>query len=208
MERRGGPLPLNGNESERRDAARNRELLLDAAACIVARRGVENLTMDDVARAAGVGKGTVFRRFGNRAGLMQALADQTGRDFQEAFMSGPPPLGPGAPARERLRAFGAASINRLEVDGRVVRAAGSPGGADHAHPTQRLVRLHLIVLLREAGVAGDLELAAYQLGAFLEAGLLLHLAEDRGMPRSRLIEAWNALVEGMTGGQDGRLLDQ
>ncbi|MBG6215868.1 AcrR family transcriptional regulator [Arthrobacter sp. CAN_A6] len=208
MEQRGRPLPLGRNDGERRDAARNRKLLLDAAAGIVACRGVENLTMDDVAHQAGVGKGTVFRRFGSRAGLMQALADRTGRDFQEAFMSGPPPLGPGAPAGQRLRAFGAASINRLDVDGRVVRAAGSPGGQDHAHPTQRLVRLHLIVLLRETGVQGDLELAAYQLAAFLDAGLLLHLSEDRGMARSRLIEAWNVLVDGMTGAQGGQLLDE
>ncbi|WP_216698951.1 TetR/AcrR family transcriptional regulator [Arthrobacter sp. Br18] len=198
MERMEWSLPLSGNDGERRDASRNRRLLLHAASTIVACSGVDSLTMDGVAREAGVGKGTVFRRFGSRAGLMQALADQTGRTFQEAFMFGPPPLGPGAPARERLRAFGAASIDRLEVDGRVVRAAGSPGGPDLAHPTQRLVRLHLIMLLREAGVQGDSELAAYQLAAFLDAGLLLHLSDDRGMPRARLVRAWNVLVDGLT----------
>lgn len=47
---------------ERGDAARNRALLLDAARRLVAERGADAVTMDDVAAAAGVGKGTLFRR--------------------------------------------------------------------------------------------------------------------------------------------------
>ena len=54
--------------AERADAARNRAKLLTAARRLVARRGVDQVTMEAVARAAGVGKGTVFHRFGNRAG--------------------------------------------------------------------------------------------------------------------------------------------
>lgn len=49
------------------DALRNRALLLDAARRLVAERGADAVTMDDVAAAAGVGKGTLFRRFGSRA---------------------------------------------------------------------------------------------------------------------------------------------
>ena len=61
---------------------------------------------DQVARAAGVGKGTLFRHFGDRCGLMRALLDERERSFQEGFIRGPAPFGPGAPARERLVAFG------------------------------------------------------------------------------------------------------
>ncbi|MDJ0110593.1 helix-turn-helix domain-containing protein, partial [Rhodococcus erythropolis] len=86
------PLPQIGAVPvERGDAARNRVLLLDAAALLVAERGVDAVTMDAVACRAGVGKGTVFRRFGNRSGLMQALLDHTERELQQAFMFGPPP---------------------------------------------------------------------------------------------------------------------
>jgi AcrR family transcriptional regulator len=53
--------------------------------------------MDAVAAEAGVGKGTLFRRFGDRAGLAVALLDERERDLQAAVLSGPPPLGPGAP---------------------------------------------------------------------------------------------------------------
>ncbi|MHA7210103.1 TetR/AcrR family transcriptional regulator [Arthrobacter sp. MDT1-65] len=188
-----GLLRVTGDDGERTDAARNRRLLLDAAAEIVASCGPDKLTTDAVARRAGVGKGTVFRRFGSRAGLLHALADEAGRSFQQAFMAGPPPLGPGAAPLERLIAFGEASIGRMLLDGQILRAAEQRGGPDPEHPTQQLVRLHLGMLLRELDVQ-DPELASYQLAAFLNAGLLLHLQEHRGMSDARLAASWRVLV--------------
>jgi AcrR family transcriptional regulator len=61
--------------------------------------------MDQVAAEAGVGKGTIFHRFGSRTGLMRALMYERARALSEAITKGPPPLGPGAPDRERLLAF-------------------------------------------------------------------------------------------------------
>ena len=101
------PLIQPEGPKERADAARNRQRILDAAGALVAEQGIEAVSMDDVARAACVGTGTLYRRFGDRAGLAFALLDEQTRDFQNALLSGPPPLGPGAPARERLKAFGA-----------------------------------------------------------------------------------------------------
>ena len=98
-------LPLLGESRERRDAAENRQRILAAARRLLEAEGAEALSMDAVAAAAKVGKGTVFRRFGDRAGLTQALIDEYMRDFQDAFMSGPPPLGPGAPAAYLLLVF-------------------------------------------------------------------------------------------------------
>ncbi|MFC7584972.1 TetR family transcriptional regulator [Nonomuraea antimicrobica] len=83
---------------ERADAARNRAKILAAAGEIVLARGVEALAMADVAAAAGVGVGTLYRRFGDRSGLAYALIDEREREFQASFIEGPPPLGPGAPA--------------------------------------------------------------------------------------------------------------
>src|SRR4051794_30601351 len=93
---------------ERADAARNRERILAAATALVGERGIDQVSMDDVARAACVGTGTLYRRFGDRAGLAVALLDEDTRAFQDALIAGPPPLGPGAPPEERLRAFGVA----------------------------------------------------------------------------------------------------
>ncbi len=90
---------------ERSDAAANRIRILEAARRLLADGGPDALTMDAVAAAAGLGKGTIFRRFGSRAGLAAALVDDEMRDFQDRFLHGPPPLGPGAPAAGRLEAF-------------------------------------------------------------------------------------------------------
>lgn len=79
---------------ERGDAARNRALLLAAARRLVDEHGADAVTMDDVAAAAGVGKGTLFRRFGSRAGLMIVLLDEDEKTEQQAFMFGPRRWGP------------------------------------------------------------------------------------------------------------------
>ncbi|MFD0487880.1 TetR/AcrR family transcriptional regulator [Saccharopolyspora spinosporotrichia] len=93
---RGGMLPIIGQRpTERADAARNRRKILLAASRLIAENGAEHLSLDEVADAAQVGVGTVYRRFRDRAGLVQSLLDERERQFQEAFMQGPPPLGPG-----------------------------------------------------------------------------------------------------------------
>jgi AcrR family transcriptional regulator len=96
---------MAGARRERADAAANRVRILAAARRVLDEHGADGATIDAVAAEAGVGKGTVFRRFGDRTGLFQALLDEHLREFQDAFMTGPPPLGPGAPAEERLLAF-------------------------------------------------------------------------------------------------------
>src|SRR5262252_1206711 len=95
---------------ERADAARNRATVLAAAAGLFRRHGADGLSMDAVAAAAGVGKGTLFRRFGDKSGLAAALLDHEEQALQEAILFGPAPLGPGQPGespppRDRLRAF-------------------------------------------------------------------------------------------------------
>ena len=59
----------------RRDAARNRQLLLEAARSVFAERGLE-ATLDDVARAAGVGVGTAYRHFANKFELATAVLEE------------------------------------------------------------------------------------------------------------------------------------
>ncbi|MGW0436675.1 TetR/AcrR family transcriptional regulator [Micromonospora sp. NPDC003197] len=69
-----GPKSVAGRPARplRSDAARNRELLLKAAREIFARRGLD-VTLDEIARHAGVGVGTMYRRFPNKEALVEAL---------------------------------------------------------------------------------------------------------------------------------------
>ncbi|AJC57622.1 TetR/AcrR family transcriptional regulator [Streptomyces sp. 769] len=90
---------------ERADAVRNRRAILLATEELLAHHPPEKISMEQVAAAAGVGKGTVFHRFGSRMGLMRALMEERAVALREAVTDGPPPLGPGAAPRERLLAF-------------------------------------------------------------------------------------------------------
>ncbi|RJL24126.1 TetR/AcrR family transcriptional regulator [Bailinhaonella thermotolerans] len=140
---------------ERADAARNRRRILDAAARLFAEHGVDEVSMDAVARAAEVGKGTLFRRFGDRAGLAAALLDERERELQAAILSGPPPLGPGAPADARLRAFVSAYLRYLlgHLDLVHTSETASPG-ARYRIGAYRFWHRHVQLLLAEARSAG------------------------------------------------------
>jgi hypothetical protein len=80
-----------GPPTERADAARNWRVLLATARAMLAEHGPDRLTIDAPAERAGVGKGTVFRRFGTRAGIFHALLDDEEREFQHQVLGGPPP---------------------------------------------------------------------------------------------------------------------
>jgi AcrR family transcriptional regulator len=59
--------------------------ILDAALALAAASGLRNLTMDDVARRAGVGRMTVYRRFGDRQRLIEALSAREAAAFLRAM---------------------------------------------------------------------------------------------------------------------------
>ncbi|MEO3928658.1 helix-turn-helix domain-containing protein [Micromonosporaceae bacterium B7E4] len=194
-------LPLAGQPvAERVDAARNRVRLLDAAARLVRERGAEHVTMEAVANAAGVGKGTVYRRFGDRAGLMFALLDHAERTFQEDFLTGPPPLGPGAPPRERLAAFGVATIrHQIRYLDLYLQAEPKPARQYSPHPPYEVRTLHLASLLRAAGVPGDLDVIAEVLGSYLGTPFLNRLHSHRRVPAERIEAGWRDLVDRLVG---------
>lgn len=182
----------------RADAARNRARLLEAAERLVAEHGASCLTMEAVAAAASVGKGTVFRRFGDRTGLLLALLDHSEKKFQAALLGGPPPLGPGAPAVERLKAFGCALLRRTADELDLQLAAEPTPDRRFTPPPRRFLRGHLTLLLREAAPDADGELLAHTLLSTLDPALVHHLTQQRGMPLERLETAWLDLVTRVT----------
>jgi AcrR family transcriptional regulator len=189
-------LPVLGSEPhERADAARNRQKLLDAAACLFARDGAERVSMEAIAAHAGVGKGTLFRRFGDRASLIRALVEDRERHLQEAMIRGAPPLGPGAPPTERLCAFGEAYLDFLETHGDLLVMAefGSPGFR-LAGPPYVFYRTHVALLLREAGLEDHAEYLADVLMAPLAASTFRYQRQLRGFELSQLADGYHDLV--------------
>lgn len=186
------PLPLIGEPApERRDAARNRDAVLAAAREMVDLHGACAVTMEAVAEAAGVGKGTVFRRFGSRRGLMGAVLNRSEVEWQARVISGSPPLGPGAPAMDRLLAFGPA---RVEVNLRhadLIMAATDGYGRSYA--AFSFTAMHVRHLLSALDVDGDLLLLATALLAPLEIEILKQQT-DEGIPVERIVAGWEDLV--------------
>lgn len=179
----------------RADAVRNRARLLEAASRFVDEHGVNCLTMDAVAKSAGVGKGTVFRRFGDRTGLLMALLDHSERAFQARFLSGPPPVGPGAPPLERLHAFGHATLREAASRLELYLAAQPEAERRFSNPPYRVRLTHVEILVRQVMPDADGELAAQALMAYLDPALVHHLLRQRAMPLERLEAGWSDLVD-------------
>jgi AcrR family transcriptional regulator len=183
---------------ERGDAARNRALLLQAARSLVAARGAEAVTMDDVAATAGVGKGTLFRRFGSRAGLMMVLLDEDERASQQAFLFGPPPLGPDAPPLDRLVAFGRERICFAHTHRELLSAANRDPHTRHVGAAA-VQRRHVQVLLRAANTSGDLDVQADALLALLDVDYVEHQLTEGGHTQETLGDAWASLAGKLCG---------
>jgi len=173
---------------ERADAARNRAVVLEAAAALFREHGVDAVSMDAVAAAAGVGKGTLFRRFGDKAGLAVALLDEQERTLQEAILFGPAPLGPGKPGddptpRDRLHAFVAAYLDYLLAHLPLVHMSetASPG-ARYRIGAYRFWHRHVSLLLSDRD---DPQADAHTLLAALAAEHVQAATGDLGETRVR-----------------------
>jgi AcrR family transcriptional regulator len=196
-----GELPVLGApRRERADAARNREKVLAAARRLFAERGVAGVTMEEIARAAGVGKGTVFHRFGDRAGLALALLDDRERELQEAVLYGHPPLGPGAPASERLAALLDALLDFTVEHAELLIAAdsGRPGGR-YLTGAYASWHRHATLLLAELRPGSDAAVLAHLLLAPLAADLVRYLTDDTGVEVERVRAALREFSTGREG---------
>jgi AcrR family transcriptional regulator len=193
--------------TERADAARNRAAVLDAAASLFASHGVENVSMDAIAAAARVGKGTLFRRFGDKAGLAVALLDDRERELQDAILFGDAPLGPGpsdgtATPSERLEAFVGAYLDYVLDHLDLVRMSETAApGARYRFGAYRFWHRHVALLLnaiqRDADACADSDALAHAVLAPLSAEHLHAVVAEHGAERTRkaTFAVVSALVE-------------
>ncbi len=189
---------MAGARVERKDAAANRERILVVARRLLREEGPAAASIDRIAEEACVGKGTIFRRFGDRAGLTAALLDDNMSAFQDAFISGPPPLGPGAPAAERLEAFVDALLVLLDQDLELALAAehAAPGGGS---AVAGALLLHVRGLVIDLDPDLDADLVATLLLGALAPPVIARL-RARGADVKAQQAAARALLRGLTTG--------
>jgi AcrR family transcriptional regulator len=186
----------------RQDAARNRRAILEATEELLTRHRPDEVTIEQVAAAAGVGKGTVFHRFGSRMGLMVALMQERALELGELVKSGEPPLGPGAPARDRLLAFLSTVVEvvgrnkgLMAALGQEVAAMARPhNGPAREHPIYDMWHSHVSALITAERPDLDADLLADLLLAGLHSDPILTLLE-RG-ETTRLTTALHTLATG------------
>ncbi|MGW1738593.1 TetR/AcrR family transcriptional regulator [Nocardia sp. NPDC001965] len=182
------PMPA---APERADAARNRAKILTAAGELFTTRDPRTVTMDDIARAAGVGRGTLYRRYPDTGAIAVALLDEHERELQRRLLAGDPPLGPGAPPAERLSAFYAAMVDLLDAHADLV--LGAEGGeARFAAGAYGFWSAHVRALLAEAGVAhADTLVDALLAPVSVEVYRYQHA---RGLDSARIVAGLTALA--------------
>ena len=190
---------------ERADAARNRQAILDAASALFEKAtDPMAVTMDDVAAAARVGKGTLFRRFGDRAGLLRAVFQTRLAALTEAIESGPPPLGPAAPAGERiiaiLDAIVEVKLNNRQISLAIEHLDPRPaGGSFFETPNYRAVHALFTDLLAEIVGAERATWTGHALLSLTRIDLIGHMISVEGRSGEQLRRQIRDLAEQIFG---------
>jgi len=191
-------VPFGEPRPRRADAVRNREHLLEVARDMLAEHGTSGITMDGLAERAGLGKGTVFRAFGTKAGIFRALLGADEIVFQSEVMSGQPPLGPGADPVQRLIAYGRARSTFLMDHLDVLRATLEPGGTVPASGVEFThTHIRMLLVLADLGI-DDVDNLSVQLSVALDGPLLLALYNPPAPTARRvgsLEDSWQTLIE-------------
>ncbi|WP_433190598.1 TetR/AcrR family transcriptional regulator [Actinoallomurus sp. CA-150999] len=172
----------------RKDAVRNRMAVFAAADTLFARcQSPEDVTMADIAAAAGVGKGTLFRAFGDRTGLIRALYEARLEPIMETVDAGPPPLGPATPPLQRIPALLDALLC-FKLDNRRLALALEETGSVSPYQAEHYERWHSLLqaMLEQIPGLADCDFIAHALLAATRADLVEHLAGQECVPRERM----------------------
>lgn len=212
------PIPLITVDSSepdarpvRADAAANRALILETADRLFAEQGVAEVTMADIAQAAEIGKGTLYRRFANKAELCLALMDTQMSAFQNRLLSELRGLNiDGASYLEQLAHYMAELVRFTEHHAPLLCEVEHGGLLlDNQHPDLPHYWHHMTVtgLLRSAQRRGeisadvDVEFMAEALLAPLQVDLLQFQRNVRGYSNERIISGLQSLISAL--GQTG-----
>ncbi|MEU9129345.1 helix-turn-helix domain-containing protein [Kitasatospora sp. NPDC048540] len=191
---------------ERADALRNREAVLAAAdALFAASSSPQAVSMDEIAAAAGVGKGTLFRRFGDRAGLIGAVITsrleplrRAVQDVQEQHAQEQDAAGTG-PRQQVLDLLDAALS--FKIENRNLMSAAEDAGLSSPYQAEHYGWWHgtLRAALERVPGVRNADFTAHALLAAVRADLVAHLIDDQKMTPADLRSSLAAHVENVLG---------
>ncbi|MER5779599.1 TetR/AcrR family transcriptional regulator [Streptomyces sp. NPDC002039] len=185
--------------TERADALRNREAVLAAADALFAASGSpQSVSMDDIAAAAGVGKGTLFRRFGDRAGLIGAVIASRLEPLRHAVREAMD--APGSSPRQRVSDLLDASL-RFKIENRNLMAAAEDAGLSSPYQAEHYGWWHEVLrtALDEVPGVDDADFTAHALLAAIRADLVAHLIDEREVDAEGLRSSLAAYIDKVLG---------
>lgn len=187
---------------ERRDAAKHRQRILAEAQRLFAAQSVDATSMAQIARAAGIGQGTLYRRYAHKGELCGALLADNMQRFQATVdahlaASSVAALDQLADLLERLVAFNEANAPLLGAIGDA--ACGSRRADAFRSPLYLWLRATSVALLRRARVQGeigqlDIEATVDALLAPLAIDVYLHQRQELGLAPQRIVAALRQLL--------------
>lgn len=193
---------------ERRDAAENRQHILAAARRLFAAQGVDQTSMNEIARAAGVGPGTLYRRYAHKGQLCEALLLDDIQGFCDRIERTLEETGSHAPALDLVGWLIDELLmiieGHLPLLAAMQEAAAGPRRGEHFKlPFHRWLNAQLVGLLRRAVAEGEaaplhLEVAADAIQAAAAPPLVAFQLEQRGLSREQISAALRQLfVDGL-----------
>ncbi len=179
-------------QSTRADAVKNHALLLETAARLFAEQGVESVTMSAIAEAAGVGTGTLYRHFENKAVLCHALLNHHAVELQERTLhrlrTVNDPLGN---LRWLLVEFAAYVRDNEEL----LAGGDGSGLSSLEHPAHWWVRQTIRGLLAQMNPPGDLDYLTDLLYVMVDVRTIHFLRHARGYDMQRINDGLLAAVD-------------
>lgn len=186
-------LILHDPRPTRADALKNRDLLLRTAQALFVEHGAGAVSMSQIAEAAGVGKGTLYRHFENKRELVEALLDQEQRELQESMFAR---LRAGGPPLEHLRWFLTQVLAFVDRN-RPMLCTGTAGERHSSleHPAHRWWRQTIRGLLAQVGIQLDLDYATDVLYVLLDVHIVDYQRRIAGHPLDLLNQGIHALLD-------------
>jgi len=193
-------ISINDPQPTRADAVANRRVLLQTARRLFTQQEVEAVTMTQLAQAAGVGKGTLYRHFSNKAEVCYALLDDEQRQLQNETL-------------QRMRATtNPAETMRWFLEGVVdfvvrndqLLAAGLQEGNVTALTFPAHAWWHTTIrgLLDRMGISGDQDYLSDTLYVMVNVETIHYQLHTRGYTRHRIVDGVLMLFARLTHRKD------